>query len=395
MRVRTGALAIVAAVSLARQAGACSMVHSTPLHLWPGLAMMLATPTSDTVFAGPGKEKPSLYPGHHGPVYDRPIYGQIMRVDSALGPGARSTSRVVLVPWDYDAGCNATPWGNSFVWRRPGASGLYSATLRDSAYWAGGLPTYDVFVTENQPLVERRGGTGSMLQIGDPAALTPEEFFSIARGFRVVTTERERHLADTAMFLWAEAHPALARRSPLDEGLSFAGYDRWRIRDVVLPTRGTYRVSYRIGADSITVFARTDAKPNDVWDGKTYLAPGSVETRLASDGYFVTGWNAADTLHWSPPQATTLDWSIAREPIVSNGRVTTWRGAIYTNMVPEALLTPELKKTIGEMNYGLEVRFSVVRDGSATFEHRSQLPDGRPIVVRGVRISPSVFPGDR
>src|ERR1043165_3930918 len=134
----------VVILTIASKARGCSLIYAMPLAFRPNVAMMLATATKDSGFTGPGKVNPSLYPGHNGPVYERPIYGQVMQVDSAAGPGARSSARVVLVPWDYDSMCSPAPWGSSFLWRRLGTHGLYSAVLRDSTHWADGLPTYDV-----------------------------------------------------------------------------------------------------------------------------------------------------------------------------------------------------------------------------------------------------------
>jgi hypothetical protein len=383
-------LSVIALVA-AREAEACSLIVQAPLMLGPRTAMMIAAPTVDSLFAGPGKTKYRLGPGHHGPVYDRPIYGQVMRVDSALGPGARPGSRVVLVPWDYDSMCNEVPWGSSFLWRRPTARGLYTAALRDSVDWAGGLPTYDVFVTEGQPYTDRPGGNGVTVPNPGPVPLTPEELFAVARGFRVVTNAQEAEAATMAMYLWADANPQIAKRSPLDESLNFSGYHRWRIRGVILPNRGTYRVTYTIGQDSVTFYARTDAKPNNFWDGMAYLAPGNIETRLAVDGYFINGWYSSDTLTWDGSRAKSLDWAISREPVVADRRVTTWRGWVDPNMIPDELASPAMKAAIREMRFVLEARFTLGTDGSATFEHRSQLADGRAVVVRGVRIGRAVF----
>jgi hypothetical protein len=383
-------LSVIALVA-ARGAEACSLIVHAPLMLGPRTAMMIAVPTADSLFAGPGTTKYRVGPGHHGPVYDRPIYGQVMRVDSALGPGARTGSRVVLVPWDYDSMCNEVPWGSSFLWRRPTARGLYTAVVRDSADWAGGLPTYDVFVTDGEPYTDRPGGTGLTTATQGPPPLTPGELFAVARGFRVVTNAQEAEAATMAMYLWAEANPQVAKRSPLDEALNFSGYHRWRIRDVILPTRGTYRVTYTIGQDSVTLYARTDAKPNDFWDGTADLGPGRAETRIATDGYFVTGWYSADTVNWTGGKARLLDWAIAREPVASAGRLTSWKGWVDPNMVPDELASPTMKATLRDMRHVLEATFTLGADGSATFEHRSQLPDGRAVVVRGVRISTAVF----
>jgi hypothetical protein len=391
MSLRWCRLSLFATLALAREADACSMIYAMRLHFWPNAAMMIAAPTSDSIFAGPGKVKMSLHSGHNGPVYPREIYGQVMRVDSATGPGARSSSRVVLVPWDYDPGCTPAPWGNSFLWRRLGARGLYTATLRDSAHWAAGLPTYDVFLPETQPYTDRPGGGGAISVVSSPGLMTPEELFGVARGFRTVTTRKEVEDADTAMFFWAELHPSIAKRSPLAEALSFAGYDRWRIRDVVLPTRGTYRVTYTLGQEKVTFYARTDAKPNDFWDGAIYLAPGNVETKLAADGFFVTGWNSADTTNWDAGKRTLLDWAIARDPVATDRRTTVWKGALEPNRLPGGLGSDDMKNALSQMHYMLEARFTVRADGHATFEHRSQLPDGRALVILGTRISFHVY----
>jgi hypothetical protein len=361
----------------------CSMVMVQRLMFWPGAAMMLASPTADTIFAGPGNAKPVLEQGHNGPVYDRPIYGQVMRLDSAVGPGARASSRVVLVPWDYGPMCNEVPWGNSFAWRRPGARGLYTATLRDSAHWAGGLPTYDVFVPQAEPYTNNPGGMGALGNVPDPQWLTPEELFAVARRFRTVKDTFEANAAKMALYAWADSNPQLARREPLAEGLRFIDYDQWRIRNVTLPIRGTYRVTVTVGGDSAVYFTRIDPRPDDTWDGSVYLTKSGPKTRLAPEGYTLSGAIAADTAGLAQPKQF-LDGLIAKDA-VDVGRTKTWKGAIRPEVPPG--LGGVLAKTISELWFYVETTFAVTADGSATFEHRSQLPDGRSVVIRGVRVT--------
>lgn len=122
-------------------------------------AHFIAVATPDSVYAGAGTVKYAVAPGHSGPLGDRRIYGQVVRVERIGGLAApllqRSVSKVVVVPWDYAADCTPVPWTRSTAWLPANERGLLTATLRDSAFWTNGIPTFDVHTPDMQPYPQR------------------------------------------------------------------------------------------------------------------------------------------------------------------------------------------------------------------------------------------------
>src|SRR5688500_1901795 len=87
-----------------------SMCSLNPLPLWRDSAttFLVATALPDTVLAGLGSVTPSMGAGHWGAGAPRPVYGQVVRVDTLRGwqedrvrDGMRRTAahEVILVPW--------------------------------------------------------------------------------------------------------------------------------------------------------------------------------------------------------------------------------------------------------------------------------------------------------
>lgn len=96
-----------------------------------------------------------LLPGH----WSRPditggLYGQVVHIGEVAGhrskelasqaKGGRS-NRAVVVLWDYDAGCDLTPFGDGAPWGVVGDTAYFVARLRDRAEWADDLPTFDAY----------------------------------------------------------------------------------------------------------------------------------------------------------------------------------------------------------------------------------------------------------
>ncbi|HLA14005.1 MAG TPA: hypothetical protein VJZ25_03195, partial [Gemmatimonadaceae bacterium] len=217
-------------------------------------AHFIAVSTPDSVYAGPGTVKYIVAPGHSGPLGDRRIYGQVLRVEKIGGLAApllqRSVTEVVVVPWDYAADCTPVPWTRSSVWLPPDERGLLTATLRDSAFWANGIPTFDVHTPDMQPYPQRAAQQMRRRNVPPDTLMSIEEFFSL---LEILPEQRE--LADSAeravkpLFHWARANPELARLYPAAAALGRArsAVVNALVRAIRSPLVGTYRLSFRVG----------------------------------------------------------------------------------------------------------------------------------------------------
>jgi len=110
---------------------------------------LLGRATRDTIEAGAGVVHGTMWMGSR-----RAIYGQVVRVDSMLGPGAdlarraltaRQSTEVLVVPWGNNPGCGIDVWLQSALWTTPDSSGLFSLRLRPESTWVSGRPTFDAF----------------------------------------------------------------------------------------------------------------------------------------------------------------------------------------------------------------------------------------------------------
>lgn len=272
----------VAAIGLGMPATghACSRSGFHPTVRNATTAHFIATALPDTVFAGPGTVRYTLAPGHSGPPGDRTVFGQLVSVRRIGGLAPRrvgvSFDRVVLVPWDYGPDCAPRPWMRSAAWMELETEGLYTATLRDSAHWAGGIPTYDVFAPQFQPYpqrIDRQRGSRRA-----PAAIVPlEELFELMELFpdyRLLPDSAEA--ATAALFRWARANPELTQRYPIADALAQArGMVRHqRIRAIDSPLTGTWQLSVSLsGAPARTFYIRTEGRPTSHWDSVSVVQP--------------------------------------------------------------------------------------------------------------------------
>ena len=253
-------------------ADACSRYGFHPSFRSASTAHFIATATGDTIVAGPGAVKYVVAPCHSGPAGDRTVFGQVVSVRRIGGLAPRragvSYDRVVLVPWDYGPDCRPTPWMRSTVWVSAGTEGLFTAALRDSAHWAGGIPTYDVFAPEFQPYPQQ---VGRQRRIRSQDATVPmDELFDLMELF-----PEDRLLRDSAdvavepLFRWARENPALTQRYPIANVLAGARalVRSQRVRAINSPLTGTWRLTASLaGAPARTFYIRTEQRPTSHWD---------------------------------------------------------------------------------------------------------------------------------
>lgn len=263
-RALFGAIALTFAV--ARAASACSLAPPWALRD-TALVAFMATSLPDTVPAGDGGYAPVAGLGHYGRGAARQAYGQRFRLDQ-LGAHARrvfpaSAAEVVIVPWDYDAGCRRVAWGRSARWLAEGTSGLFRARLRAREHWVDSLPTFDVSGTSFLPYTvdgetaRRRG------ELVPPRLerMSPEE---LLRFYDVMPPHAG--VADSVAALAAmrrlAADSVRATRYPVSEILWSLRTDFERAREdaVKVPVAGTFRLEFsRDGGPIDTLFLRVAA----------------------------------------------------------------------------------------------------------------------------------------
>ncbi len=274
MKYSTLYLALPVALALSASAGTtperCSLTPGFHPRLENGGTVMLAIPTADTLRAGAGTLRLGEGGGHSGPGRREVIYGQRFQVfRSTLERYGLidDTIHAVLVPWDYDAGCEPVPWSRSAHWLSSTDTLLVSATRRDTAHWAGGIPTYDVTAVPQSVYDGRhQPNQYTWVKVDTTVPLnTPQELLEmltrLPRSADLLTGD-ERVL--DAIHAWALTHPEIAERNPSSEMIANA---RRRVRVAQLmsqtvPFTGTWELKIRTRSGrEVTHWLRTMERP--------------------------------------------------------------------------------------------------------------------------------------
>jgi hypothetical protein len=226
-------LALVAAVAAAAshidaaaaQVEALSRARCT-MSIRPGARDSLTTTllgraTGDTIEAGGGVVDESIWYWSRGA-----IYGQVVRVDSMLGPGsdltrralmARRSTEVLVVPWGNSPGCGIDVWRHSALWTTPDSSGLFSLRLRPESLWVSGRPTFDAFFAANYSYADGPYTVGPHFIFNGSTradrSMTPAEVFALYAVMPPVTQPNDS-IALARLRAWLRAHPAVRTRYP-------------------------------------------------------------------------------------------------------------------------------------------------------------------------------------
>ena len=237
----------------------------------PSTAYLLARATSDTVPTGPGDVKYVLAPGHFGPAGDRPIYGLRLNVERIAGAARATipsgTTRVIVVPWDYDAACSPVPFTRSARWISAELRGVVRAELRDRRHWVNGEPTLDVFSPTTSVYAPDHAPVFAYGRaIPADSTLTLAEMLIVADVLpNTVAMARDVPAALQPFVTWARANPGVAARHPAREIASTLGYSlqNRQMATVRHPASGTWR--FRLQFDDhapLTVYGRTWRAPS-------------------------------------------------------------------------------------------------------------------------------------
>ena len=211
----------------------CSLVP-LPYGRDPNVTYLVGVALPDTMLAGPGRVRPSREGGHWGTGRKRTIYGQLIRVDTLGGARAdeiqqalaqQATRRVLIVPWDYDAGCEPTYWSGSARWVTSDLAGFYTVTPRPKRDWVQDIPTFDAFAADLEPYPHgpffREGYRGTDALKTSPS-LDSRELFDL---YAALPTWKELERRDSSAFArvsqWAQRNPGLAMKYPADRVLDY------------------------------------------------------------------------------------------------------------------------------------------------------------------------------
>jgi hypothetical protein len=405
------------AIALPGTAGACSRFGFHPTVQMPTMAHFIATATADTVFAGAGSVRYVVATGHSGPGRDRSVFGQVVSVTRTGGLAARTlrqpVERVVLVPWDYGADCTPIPWTKSAAWVAPGTHGLFTGVLRDSAHWAGGVPTFDVFTPDFDPYPQQvnrqRGRRRAQVEI-----VPVEELFELMELFPDTRLLRDSAEAATApLFRWARANPGLTGRYPIADVLYVARaiVRQQRLRAIESPLTGTWQLSVSLsGAPARTFYIRTERVPSTHWDS-TFTPPRVDDPTVVPGvyGYYLSAAIAqtVDSLPASCERNRDYDHqgfiAVLNAPPVSSGNARTWTGELEAKIPGRAFqgdtalwrfANAAFDKSYRRSRAGLPpekpARFTQSPDGMMRVEQVQTLESSESLVLSGVRIAPDV-----
>lgn len=237
---RLGSMLLVAALSFTSSGAGppistlCSIVPF-PSHRDVEATYFLGVGQPDTVLAGRGEVVIGGRPGHWGRGEREAIYGQVVTVQRLGGADStrvaevlagRGSNRVLVVPWDYDAGCETAAWSRSARFAPVDTTGMFTLRLRPEEHWPGGVPTFDAFMADLEPyphgLFFRRGYRGTDALTTQPS-LTPGQFFELYGGLPDGDLIRsDPAAAEAKLELWIEENPLAARAYPAPRILEWA-----------------------------------------------------------------------------------------------------------------------------------------------------------------------------
>lgn len=403
-----GACAAMAAAVPARPE-VCSIAPAPSYR--PSL-QLIVTATADTLPAGPGSMQYRVeaeYPGA--------IYGQVARVERVGGADAAglpaATDRVVLVPWDRDAGCQRVQWSSGARWIQPGARGLVWSSLRPREQWVDGLPTLDVSGDYQAP------SAGATEGLPADSALTVEQLFDLVDLLPEYEADGAGQGDDQPLLRWAAANPGLARLYPAQMMVQHAVYavrDAW-LKRIDPALGGTYR--FRVWVDGgapRALHGRTYSRPVTEWDpsGRFDDDPAPLNVPITGYTLMLSGSSSEDSLpavfDQDPERRMARDGyvSVMTAPDSTVGGVQIWRGEMDLNVLARALpgdsVLVRLSRAEDQARSArimageaiepmpASARFLLRPDGSVTMEQESVLSDGRRVRIRGERISRVTIP---
>ena len=148
---------------------------------------------------------------------DRPPYGELARLEYAGGNGSArigGAHDVVIVYWSSDGMCRPALRLERTPALAVGERLFLTATLRDSAHWVAGLPTFDM-TTEHFSHYEREHRRRPTERAEQP--ILAREVLSAYEALPAYETLRHQESAAALAPLreWARSHPTLTDQNPV------------------------------------------------------------------------------------------------------------------------------------------------------------------------------------
>ncbi len=372
-------------------------------------AFILGRAGADTVLAGAGAVAFRVASGHFGPASNRQIFALAIDVERVVGPAKRlmpkRVSRVLIVPWDYGADCQPTPYARSARWVAVGVRGMFSASLRPTSEWVGGVPTLDVFTPELEPYPVGQVQQAARRRAGADSALTVDDMLELMDNLPdAQAMRRDPERASQSLYAWVRADTVRSRLYPVRQILSWVKYSRQKflLRKIHHPVIGTYRFTLTMdGSTPVTIFARTEETPNGNWSHRT---PHSDDPMVAepwdlydylffiaqSEAALPSGCGAYSVM---PPPESYL-YLFADAPTKSRDGAT-YPAWIELNAFARAFPADSALTAFDSLAFNPFVNRPVrlignvtsATDGVTRFSQAETLSDGRRLVVTGERVS--------
>ena len=380
-------------------------------------AHFIGTATPDILFAGVGGVRYAEWARPSDPTTERPVFGQVVSVERIGGLAAKALRQpvlqVVLVPWAYGPDCVPIPFRGSWAWLNAGTRGLFSSgVLRDSAHWAGGVPTFDVFAPQFEPYPQLLMPRGSR---SADASVPVDELFELMELFPADHLLPDSAEAATApLFAWARANPGLTRRYPIADAISGARYAvaRQRLRAIKSPLFGTYKMTLAMsGTPTRTFYARTRGVPTSEWNAGGPLRPPVEDPAFVPrpDGYHLLA-AVAESLASLPENCERGRDSkregyivVVHPPPDSTPDPQSWTGKLEVSLAQGAFRADTVlnrfardefdafrRRSRARLGHETPARFARSEDGTIRVEQQITLEDGRSLTMSGVRISHDV-----
>jgi hypothetical protein len=360
------------------------------------MVYVLGTGGLDTVFAGPGSVQYDTGDGHFGRGPDRPIHGQLFAVERIGSPTPLppAVSSVIVVPWDYGADCRPTPWGRSARWLSTNERGLVIGSLREARHWVNGVLTLDVHMLGVPPYPQRVTSGAST-----DSVLSADELFTLLEALPDAERFESAPLEAIAAFReWIVANSGIARRWPADGSMGQLHYqgEMALLRRTVPPILGTFRFAVaRPGRDSTVFFVRTHHRPFSPWHGRPAAPrePGADIRPPNAYAIMVATGRSQEELAAGDDDRTlerTGFFMMTHEPRIRLDGSREWDGRVEFRYIERTMLADLgiTDRPHESVRLGL---FLMDLDGRVRAEMTIGRAGGRPVILRGERISTTVI----
>jgi hypothetical protein len=402
-------LSLMAAFAMPAPAAACVSEPFFSMHRDERSTAVLVRPAADSVYAGWGDVQYRRTEWQPRSLRNTPIYGQVVEVERAGGPGGAGLSpgRAVLVPWFYDPACATVPWESSAIWLPDGSREAVTGRLRRREDWVDGMPTIDVFSPE---LVRGSGMRPGSWPGNVETAETLFEYYAAVPSSDHLA--RDPWGAVAPLRAWIDANPESAARPPIvwaaASVMTAAASADVRMRPSELA--GTYRMEMqRTGGPLLTFYARSALRPS--------FALRSADTAAVLAGQ-AAGYQLALAL-----SADSADLPVPGGPVRraygghgrDNGYVDIrlpasmaedgtrrFEGYVLTlnfsgwfrrqdRELNDHWDTPMFRRFLDHNQQWFPAEIVVTPDGRVTITQRMELAPGRMLTIRGERIDTTAW----